>query len=189
MKKIELLNLVADKAANCNKCLELSANRTKSVFGNGNPNSNLMVVAEAPGRNEDEQGMPLVGKAGILWNNILASVNLKREDIYHCNCVKCRPPDNRKPTKEECDNCRPFLDLQIEIIKPKMILCLGAVAANNLLKNDAPIGSLRKTWFDYRNGIKLFCTYHPSYAVRRGDEIKREIWEDMKLFVESITND
>lgn len=187
------LAILANQVAGCKKCPELFATRTQTVFGVGNPNPEIVFIGEAPGGDEDKQGEPFVGKAGQLLNRILVKAGLKREEIYICNILKCRPPNNRKPQAEECRNCRPFLDRQLDLLAPKVILCLGGVAANNLLGNTIGITRLRGQLYDY-NGIPVVCTYHPSYLLRAEgtpDErkLKFECWDDVKLMLKLIGRD
>jgi DNA polymerase len=164
--------------AACTQCGELAAKRTQTVFGTGSPRARLCFLGEAPGADEDRQGEPFVGAAGQLLNKILEACRLRREDVYILNVLKCRPPGNRNPTREEACNCRPFLDRQLELIAPEFLCCLGAVAAQNLLDTVQPIGRLRGQTFDYR-GIKVVCTYHPAYLLRNPSS-KKDAWEDMK---------
>lgn len=161
----------------CTKCV-LSKSRTKFVFGTGNRLAKLMLIGEAPGRQEDLQGEPFVGEAGQLLNNILKAINLNREDVYIANIVKCRPPENREPQPEEIESCRPYLMRQIELVKPKLILCLGRVAAQALLKTKLSLGQLRGKFHDFR-GIQLLVTYHPA-ALLRYPVYKKQTWEDIK---------
>jgi DNA polymerase len=149
------------------------------VFGSGNPNADVMVVGEAPGADEDEQGLPFVGRAGQLLTKILESVQLQRDEVYICNILKCRPPNNRKPTAEETDSCEPYLWKQIDLVQPRFILALGLTAANTLLKNKLSMGSLRGQVHDY-HGISTIVTYHPA-ALLRNPAWKRETWEDVKF--------
>ena len=163
----------------CVKC-PLGYSRTKFVFGTGNPKADVMFVGEAPGADEDRQGEPFVGRAGQLLNKIIESVGLKREDVYICNIIKCRPPNNRAPLPMEIEACTPYLLKQIELIKPSFIISLGRTAAQWLLQTNDNLGKLRGTVHDYR-GIKLIVTYHPA-ALLRNENWKRPTWEDMKMF-------
>ncbi|MBA4311959.1 MAG: uracil-DNA glycosylase [Chlorobiaceae bacterium] len=174
-------NLVdLDKSINnCLKC-GLGKTRTNFVFGVGNPNADVMFVGEAPGADEDAQGEPFVGRAGQLLNKILAAVELKREDVYICNILKCRPPNNRDPEPTEMELCTPYLYKQISLIQPKFIICLGRIAAQWLLQTNGTLGSMREKIHDYR-GTKLIVTYHPA-ALLRNPNWKRPAWEDMKMF-------
>ena len=161
----------------CTKCA-LGHTRTKFVFGVGNPHATLMLIGEAPGADEDAQGEPFVGRAGQLLNKILEAINFKREDVYICNILKCRPPNNRKPQPEEVEQCIPYLKKQIQLIKPKVILCLGLTAAENLLKTTESLGRLRGRVMEYE-GIPLMVTYHPA-ALLRNPNWKRPTWEDVQ---------
>ncbi len=187
------LAVLANEVAGCKKCPELFATRTQTVFGVGPPNPEICFIGEAPGGDEDKQGEPFVGKAGQLLNRFIAKAGLKRDEIFICNILKCRPPNNRKPQAEECRNCRPFLDRQLGLLAPKVILCLGRVAANNLLGNTTGITRLRGQLYDY-NGVPVVCTYHPSYLLRAEgtpDErkLKFECWDDVKLMLKQIGRD
>ena len=163
----------------CLKC-GLGHTRKNFVFGVGNSKAEVVVIGEAPGADEDEQGEPFVGRAGQLLNKILEAVQFKREEVFICNILKCRPPDNRRPTTEEIECCEPYLWKQLELIQPKMILCLGLTAAQALLKTNASLTNLRGKWHDYR-GIKTMVTYHPA-ALLRNPNWKRPTWEDVQLF-------
>ena len=162
----------------CQKC-PLGKTRLNFVFGVGNPNADLMFIGEAPGRNEDEQGEPFVGRAGQLLDKILAAINLKREDIYIANILKCRPPGNRDPQPEEMAECFPYLKEQIALIQPKIICALGRIAAQALLDTKTPLGKLRGQWHSYQ-GIPLRVTYHPA-ALLRNPAFKRVCWEDIQI--------
>jgi uracil-DNA glycosylase len=162
---------------NCMKCA-LGSTRTKFVFGVGNPRATLMLIGEAPGADEDAQGEPFVGRAGQLLNKILEAINFKREDVYICNILKCRPPNNRKPQPEEVEQCIPYLKKQIALVQPKVILCLGLTAAENLLQTGESLGRLRGRQMQYE-GIPLLVTYHPA-ALLRNPNWKRPTWEDVQ---------
>lgn len=168
----------------CSQCPELVRNRTQTVFGVGNPDAELVLVGEAPGQEEDVQGEPFVGAAGQLLNRILAACGLRREDVYICNVLKCRPPNNRTPLPQEIANCRGYLEQQLAIIAPKYICCLGAIAAQTLLQTNQSISKLRGKVHRYR-GAALVCTYHPAYLLRN-PHAKREVWEDMKLLLRTM---
>jgi DNA polymerase len=169
-----------DKLINkCTKC-PLHKSRTNFVFGVGNPNADVMVVGEGPGAEEDAQGEPFVGRAGKLLNEILKAINFKREEVYIANVVKSRPPGNRTPTTEEMEACVPYLKKQIELIKPKLILCLGLTAAQGLLKKRDSLTKLRGQLFEYM-GAKVMVTYHPA-ALLRNPHWKRPCWEDVQKF-------
>lgn len=161
----------------CMKCA-LGKTRTRFVFGVGNPSATLMLIGEAPGADEDAQGEPFVGRAGQLLNKILEAINFKREDVYICNILKCRPPNNRKPQTEEVEQCIPYLRKQIQLVKPKVILCLGLTAAENLLGTTESLGRLRGRVMKYE-GIPLMVTYHPA-ALLRNPNWKRPTWEDVQ---------
>jgi DNA polymerase len=169
-----------DKLINkCTKC-SLHKSRTNFVFGVGNPNADVMVIGEGPGADEDAQGEPFVGRAGKLLNEILKAINFQRDEVYIANVVKSRPPGNRTPTSEEMEACLPYLKKQIELIKPKLILCLGLTAAQGLLKKRESLTKLRGQVFDYLNA-KVMVTYHPA-ALLRNPNWKRPCWEDVQQF-------
>ncbi|MGA7160002.1 MAG: uracil-DNA glycosylase [Bacteroidota bacterium] len=174
----------------CQKC-QLGATRTKFVFGVGNPKAEIVLIGEAPGADEDAKGEPFVGRAGQLLNKILEAIHFKREDVYICNILKCRPPNNRDPLPEEVQQCEPYLWKQLEIIKPKIILCLGRISAQVLLKTADSLTKLRENVHDYR-GIPLMVTYHPA-ALLRNPNWKRPTWEDVqklrKLYDEMKNNE
>ena len=161
----------------CLKCA-LGKTRTKFVFGVGNPNADVLVIGEAPGADEDAQGEPFVGRAGQLLNKILEAVQFKREEVYIANILKCRPPNNRKPRPEETELCEPYLWKQIELIKPKFILCLGLTAAQTLLRTNESMTQLRQSMHLYRN-TPVMVTYHPA-ALLRNPNWKRPTWEDVQ---------
>jgi uracil-DNA glycosylase family 4 len=166
-----------EKTKNCTDC-PLSETRTNFVFGTGSPHAKLMLIGEAPGRDEDLKGEPFVGRAGMLLNKILKSVNFSREEVYIGNILKCRPPNNRDPLPEEVEHCLPYLNKQIDLIKPRIICCLGRIAGQVLLDTKATLGKLRENDYEYR-GIRVFVTYHPA-ALLRSPQYKRPTWEDMK---------
>jgi DNA polymerase len=167
-----------DIGPDCSRCKLHTLGRRQVVFGVGNPNADLMFVGEAPGADEDIQGEPFVGRAGQLLTKIIEAINLKREDVYIANVIKCRPPQNRNPEPDEVEQCEPFLFKQIETIKPKVIVALGKFAAQSLLKTTEPITRIRGREYKYRDAI-LMPTYHPAYLLRNPSS-KREVWEDMK---------
>jgi len=169
----------ADIGDDCSRCKLHTLGRKQIVFGVGNPDANLMFVGEAPGADEDQQGIPFVGRAGQLLTKIIEAIDLKREDVYIANVIKCRPPQNRNPEQDEVETCEPFLFRQIDAIKPKVIVALGTFAARALLRTLDPISRLRGRQFDYR-GATLIPTFHPAYLLRNPSS-KREVWEDMKL--------
>jgi DNA polymerase len=163
--------------AGCPRC-KLSKTRTNIVFGQGSPNAELMFVGEAPGRDEDEQGLPFVGRAGQLLTKIIEAIGKKREDVYIANVLKCRPPNNRNPEADEVASCRPFLEEQIRLISPKVLVTLGTFAAQAILETDEPIGRLRGRWQSAR-GVRVMPTFHPAFLLR-SPERKKDVWEDMK---------
>jgi DNA polymerase len=163
----------------CTRCKLHNLGRTRIVFGVGSPEARLMFVGEAPGADEDEQGIPFVGRAGQLLTKIIEAIGLTREDVYIANVIKCRPPQNRNPEPDEVETCEPFLFQQIDAIKPKVIVALGKFGAQTLLRTMDPISRLRGRVFEYR-GAKLIPTFHPAYLLRN-PPAKREVWEDMKL--------
>jgi len=165
---------------NCQKCGQLSKARKQIVFGTGNPDADVVVVGEAPGADEDDQGKPFVGRAGKLLTDILKAINFSRDEVFICNILKCRPPENRNPLPEEIANCEPYLFKQLEMIKPKLILALGTFAAQTLLKTKEPLGRLRGKFHQYK-GVKMMVTYHPA-ALLRNPNWKRPTWEDVQLF-------
>lgn len=169
-----------EEIKDCRKCSHLAASRNSLVFGYGNPAAEVVIVGEAPGAEEDKQGRPFVGRAGKLLTDILKAVNFEREDVFICNILKCRPPENRNPLPDEIVNCEPYLFKQLELIKPKMILALGAFAGQTLLRSKEPLGKLRGSFHEYK-GIKLLITYHPA-ALLRNPNWKKPTWEDVKLF-------
>lgn len=181
------LDILNKQICNCVKCA-LGTTRTKFVFGVGNPNADVMVIGEAPGADEDAQGEPFVGRAGQLLNKILEAVQFKREEVFIANILKCRPPNNRKPLPEETELCEPYLWKQIELIRPKFILCLGLTAAQTLLRTTESMGQLRQSTHMYRN-TPVIVTYHPA-ALLRNPNWKRPTWEDVqrlrKMYDETI---
>lgn len=184
----ETLAELNSQICTCMKCA-LGATRTRFVFGTGNPDATLMLVGEAPGADEDAQGEPFVGRAGQLLNRILEAINFKREEVFILNILKCRPPNNRKPQPDEVEQCIPYLKKQIQLVKPKVILCLGLTAAENLLGTTESLGKLRGRVMKYE-GIPLMVTYHPA-ALLRNPNWKRPVWEDVqalrKLHDELVT--
>ncbi len=169
----------------CTAC-DLHTSRTQTVFGAGSRNADWLVIGEAPGADEDEQGEPFVGRAGQLLNAMLLACGLKREQVYIANILKCRPPNNRDPKAEEVLCCEAFLLRQIELIKPGLILAVGRIAAQNLLQSDTPIGKLRGSVHHFRDtGIPLIATYHPAYLLRSPAE-KRKAWQDLQLAMRTV---
>ena len=179
LTEVDSLNaLRIDIGPDCSRCKLHTLGRRQVVFGVGNPNADLMFVGEAPGADEDIQGEPFVGRAGQLLTKIIEAIDLKREDVYIANVIKCRPPGNRNPEPDEVEQCEPFLFRQIDVIKPRVIVALGKFAAQCLLKTDAPITRIRGREFTYRDAV-LIPTYHPAYLLRN-PSAKRDVWEDMK---------
>ena len=179
------LEKIADELRKCCKC-GLGETRTNAVPGEGNPNARIVFVGEAPGADEDAQGRPFVGRAGKLLDNIIAACDLQRTDVFICNILKCRPPGNRDPRPEEIISCLPYLQKQLELINPEVIIALGAHAARTLLKTKQPIGQLRGRFHEYYTSetatpIKLMPTYHPAYLLRNySHDNRKKVWEDMK---------
>ncbi|MEO8188945.1 MAG: uracil-DNA glycosylase [Acidobacteriota bacterium] len=164
--------------AGCPRC-KLSGTRTQIVFGQGNPDADLMFVGEAPGRDEDEQGLAFVGRAGHLLTKIIEAMGKTREDVYIANVLKCRPPNNRNPEPDEVASCRPFLNEQIRLVSPRVIVTLGTFAAQALLETDVAISRLRGQWQTAR-GVRVMPTFHPAFLLRSPDR-KKDVWQDMKL--------
>ena len=175
---IAALKAIREDIGDCTRCKLCNLGRRQIVFGVGNPNADLMFVGEAPGRDEDIQGIPFVGRAGQKLTQIIEAIGLKRDDVYIANVIKCRPPENRNPEPDEVDRCEPFLFRQVDTIKPKVIVALGTFAARSLLKTMDPISRLRGRVYDYR-GAKLVPTFHPAFLLRN-PSCRREVWEDMK---------
>ena len=175
----------------CRKCV-LGTTRTNAVPGEGNPNACLVFVGEGPGADEDAQGRPFVGRSGQLLDKIIIAMGLKRSDVYICNIVKCRPPENREPRPEEIISCLPFLKRQLSLIRPKVIVALGAPATRTLLETNKPIGQLRGKFYDFNFDdfsppIKLMPTFHPAYLLRNySDDNRRKVWEDMKTVLAEL---
>lgn len=178
------LKIIREDLGDCTRC-GLHKGRTNLVFGVGNPRAELMFIGEGPGADEDAQGLPFVGRAGQLLNNMIAAMGLKREDVYIANTVKCRPPGNRTPERDECEECMPFLMRQIAAIRPKAIAALGATAAKNLLGINDTMGAMRSRTYDFTPSgyagepIKLFPTFHPAYLLRDPRQ-KKEAWADLQ---------
>ena len=191
------LRAISEDIGECTRC-RLSKGRKNIVFGTGSVHAELMFVGEGPGADEDEQGLPFVGRAGQLLNNMIAAMGLRREDVYIANVVKCRPPGNRTPERDECETCIPFLMRQIAAIRPKVIVALGATAAKNLLAINSPMAELRGRWYDFRvnvnsqgrtdpNGptVKLAVTYHPAFLLRDPRQ-KKETWKDLQMVMKYL---
>ena len=180
--KVQSLDAIRAELAGCTRCI-LSERRKTVVFGEGDPAARLLFVGEGPGEDEDNQGRPFVGRAGQLLNKIIAAMGMKREDVYIANVVKCRPPGNRAPKPDEVESCTPFLERQIEAIRPRIICALGASAAHHLLKSDVPVSVLRGKFSEYQDlqgrKVQLMVTYHPAYLLRN-PAAKKQVWEDMQ---------
>ena len=177
------LRAIREDIGECTRC-KLHKGRQNLVFGVGNPNADLMFIGEGPGADEDEQGEPFVGRAGQLLNNMITAMGLRREDVYIANVVKCRPPNNRQPERDECETCMPFLLRQIEVIRPKIMVALGATAAKNLLGLNDSMGNLRGKLYDFR-GTKLVVTYHPAFLLRDPRQ-KKETWKDLQSVMQFL---
>jgi uracil-DNA glycosylase family 4 len=190
-KRERALGRAAQLVANCRKC-EIGYTRTNPAYGEGDPCARLMLIGEGPGETEDRLGRPFVGRAGELLDKMMGAIGLAREEIYICNTVKCRPTfddgvrlRNRAPTPDEMRNCRPYLDQQIDIVKPEVILCLGSSSAKSFLGDKFSITKQRGIWFEGPNGIPLIATFHPAYILRMTGgqdlaQVKRFVWSDLK---------
>ena len=181
--KIAALKALREDIGDCTRC-GLHKGRNQLVFGVGNPNADIMFVGEGPGADEDAQGEPFVGRAGQLLNNMIVAMGTTREDVYIANIVKCRPPGNRAPEKDEAETCSPFLMQQIDVVKPKVIVALGATAAKNLLALNDSMLNMRGRWYDFR-GTKLVVTYHPAYLLRDPRQ-KKETWKDLQMVMKFL---
>ena len=181
--KVMTLEEIREEIGDCTRC-RLHEGRTNLVFGEGNPRARLVFVGEGPGFEEDQQGRPFVRRSGHLLTKIIQAMGLKREDVYICNVVKCRPPNNRTPEQNEMDTCEQFLFKQIRFIKPEVIVCLGATAAKSILKTKDSLGSLRGKFHMY-SGSKLMVTYHPA-ALLRNPHFKKPAWEDMQVVMKEL---
>jgi uracil-DNA glycosylase len=190
------LKIIREDLGDCARCKLHTQGRKQIVFGVGNPRAELMFVGEGPGADEDAQGEPFVGRAGQLLNNMIKAMGLRREEVYIANVVKCRPPGNRTPERDECDTCSPFLMRQIAVIKPKVVVALGAVAAKNLLAINAPMAELRGRFYDFMpagarsadrswRGAKLAVTYHPAFLLRDPRQ-KSEAWKDLQMVMKYL---
>jgi uracil-DNA glycosylase len=189
------LKIIREDLGDCTRCKLHQQGRKQIVFGVGNSHAELMFVGEGPGADEDAQGEPFVGRAGQLLNNMIKAMGLRREDVYIANVVKCRPPGNRTPERDECDTCSPFLMRQIAAIRPKVIVALGAVAARNLLAINAPMSELRGRFYDFRPagvrndpswpGARLAVTYHPAFLLRDPRQ-KGEAWKDLQMVMKEL---
>lgn len=190
------LRLIREDLGDCTRCKLHKQGRKQIVFGVGNPRAELMFVGEGPGADEDAQGEPFVGRAGQLLNNMIKAMGLRREDVHIANVVKCRPPGNRTPERDECETCSPFLMRQIAVIKPKVVVALGAVAAKNLLAINAPMSELRGRFYDFLpagarssdpswQGARLAVTYHPAFLLRDPRQ-KGEAWKDLQMVMKYL---
>jgi uracil-DNA glycosylase family 4 len=181
---VQALRAIREDIGDCTRCKLHQQGRKQIVFGVGNPSADLMFVGEAPGADEDMQGQPFVGRAGQLLTNMIKAMGLAREDVYIANIIKCRPPGNRTPERDECETCSPFLMRQIGVVKPRVIVALGAVAAKTLLAVSAPMTQLRGCWFDFK-GTKLAVTYHPAFLLRDPRQ-KKETWKDLQMVMREL---
>jgi DNA polymerase len=187
------LQRIREDLGDCTRCKLHRQGRKQIVFGVGNPRAELMFVGEGPGADEDAQGEPFVGRAGQLLNNMIKAMGLRREDVYIANIVKCRPPGNRQPERDECETCSPFLMRQIATVKPKAMVALGATAAKNLLAMNAPMSELRGRWYDFKPagsdpawpGARLAVTYHPAFLLRDPRQ-KGEAWKDLQMVMKYL---
>jgi uracil-DNA glycosylase len=192
-RESQLRVILDDIGPNCQRCKLAKLGRKQIVFGTGDPHAELMFVGEGPGADEDAQGLPFVGRAGQLLNNMIAAMGLKREQVYIANIVKCRPPGNRTPERDECDTCSPFLMRQINVIRPKVIVALGATAAKNLLGMNDSMASMRGRFYDFSppsDGAepfqcKLAVTYHPAFLLRDPRQ-KKEAWKDLQMVMRHL---
>ncbi len=179
----ERMRRLAEKAATCTAC-KLAETRTRVVFGSGNPEADIVFIGEAPGRDEDAQGEPFVGKAGKLLDKMLAAMGLDRSRVYIMNTIKCRPPSNRDPEADEVAACHPWFAQQLDILSPKVICLLGRVAAQKVLQTDAPLKALRGRWHEL-NGMPVMVSYHPAYLLRSPQQ-KRHSWRDLQLLCQRV---
>ena len=193
---VKALKIIREDLGDCTRCVLHKQGRKQIVFGVGNPKAELMFVGEGPGADEDAQGEPFVGRAGQLLNNMIKAMGMEREQVYIANIVKCRPPGNRTPEREECATCSPFLMRQIAVVKPKVIVALGAVAAKTLLAMSASMAQLRGRFYDFRpagvrsndpewDGCKLAVTYHPAFLLRDPRQ-KGEAWKDLQMVMKEL---
>jgi uracil-DNA glycosylase family 4 len=193
---VKALKIIREDLGDCTRCVLHKQGRKQIVFGVGNPKAELMFVGEGPGADEDAQGEPFVGRAGQLLNNMIKAMGISREQVYIANIVKCRPPGNRTPEREECDTCSPFLMRQIAVVKPKVVVALGAVAAKTLLAMNASMMQLRGRFYEFRptgirindpdwDGCKLAVTYHPAFLLRDPRQ-KGEAWKDLQMVMKEL---
>ena len=192
---VKALKIIREDLGDCKRCALHKQGRKQIVFGVGNPKAELMFVGEGPGADEDEKGEPFVGRAGQLLNNMIKAMGIEREQVYIANIVKCRPPGNRQPEREECETCSPFLMRQIAVVKPKVIVALGATAAKTLLAMSASMIQLRGRFYDFKpagvrgtdewDGCKLAVTYHPAFLLRDPRQ-KGEAWKDLQMVMKEL---
>lgn len=176
------LDVIKEQVEACNRCPVLCESRTRTVFGEGNPNARLMLIGEAPGKNEDEQGIPFVGDSGVLLNNMIKAAGWVREELYIANVIKCRPPNNRYPALQEVENCAEYLEAQIEAVNPEFILLLGSAATNALL--GCPITHARGEVRQWKGRV-IYATYHPSFLLREPKQ-KANVWNDLQPLIEAM---
>jgi len=193
---VAALHIIREDLGDCTRCRLHKQGRKQIVFGVGNPNADLMFIGEAPGADEDQQGEPFVGRAGQLLTNMIKAMGLERERVYIANIIKCRPPNNRTPERDECETCSPFLMRQVATIKPKVIVALGAVAAKTLLAINDSMSNLRGRWYEFKptavrsndpnwSGAKLAVTYHPAFLLRDPRQ-KKEAWKDLQMVMKEL---
>jgi DNA polymerase len=193
---VKALKIIREDLGDCTRCPLHKQGRKQIVFGVGNPEAELMFVGEGPGADEDEQGEPFVGRAGQLLNNMIKAMGITREQVYIANIVKCRPPGNRTPEREECETCSPFLMRQIAVVKPKVLVALGATAAKTLLAMNSSMAQLRGRFYDFKpagarsndpdwDGCKLAVTYHPAFLLRDPRQ-KGEAWKDLQMVMKAL---
>jgi len=193
---VAALRIIREDLGDCTRCRLHKQGRKQIVFGVGNPNADLMFIGEAPGADEDQQGEPFVGRAGQLLTNMIKAMGLERGQVYIANIIKCRPPNNRTPERDECETCSPFLMRQVATIKPKVIVALGAVAAKTLLAINDSMSNLRGRWYEFKptavrsndpnwSGAKLAVTYHPAFLLRDPRQ-KKEAWKDLQMVMKEL---
>ena len=193
---VAALRIIREDLGDCTRCRLHKQGRKQIVFGVGNPNADLVFIGEAPGADEDQQGEPFVGRAGQLLTNMIKAMGLEREQVYIANIIKCRPPNNRTPERDECETCSPFLMRQVATIKPKVIVALGAVAAKTLLAINDSMSNLRGRWYEFKatgvrsndpnwSGAKLAVTYHPAFLLRDPRQ-KKEAWKDLQMVMKKL---
>jgi DNA polymerase len=183
--RTRLLTVLAHEVADCTRCPHLAATRTQTVFADGRPIARLMFIGEAPGADEDRQGVPFVGRAGqLLTDMITKGMGLDRQDVYIANILKCRPPENRDPTPEESANCIGYLERQIEIVNPEFLCLLGRIAVQRLLETNMSMSRMRGKWYRYR-GIPTIVTFHPAYLLRNPDA-KKDSWQDLQMLMNAM---